>query len=124
MFTKRHNDVIVAIVTKVVSFQDPEQMEFLRELMDLQKEMVTLLLSMLEGNVLNGPIGKQMVDTLALCSQNVQDVLQFFTTFLKYSEMVAGVAFQVRLKIELLLKIPIEEMVAEISITSGIFFKL
>ncbi|XP_075257500.1 ryanodine receptor 2-like isoform X3 [Convolutriloba macropyga] len=74
--------------------QDPEQMEFLRELMDLQKEMVTLLLSMLEGNVLNGPIGKQMVDTLALCSQNVQDVLQFFTTFLKYSEMVAGVAFQ------------------------------
>ncbi len=75
--------------------QDPEQMEFLRELMDLQKEMVTLLLSMLEGNVLNGPIGKQMVDTLALCSQNVEEVLQFFTTFLKYSEIVAGVSFKV-----------------------------
>ena len=70
-------------------------MEFLRELMDLQKEMVTLLLSMLEGNVLNGPIGKQMVDTLALCSDNVEQVLQFFTTFLKYSEIVAGVSFKV-----------------------------
>ena len=70
-------------------------MEFLRELMDLQKEMVTLLLSMLEGNVLNGPIGKQMVDTLALCSNNVKQVLQFFTTFLKYSEIVSGVSFKV-----------------------------
>ena len=41
--------------------KDPHQIELLRELMTLQKDMLVMLLSMLEGNVLNGPIGKQMV---------------------------------------------------------------
>ena len=31
------------------------QIELLRELMKLQKDMIIMLLSMLEGNVLNGP---------------------------------------------------------------------
>ncbi|EPY74553.1 hypothetical protein CB1_001981005 [Camelus ferus] len=40
--------------------QDSSQIELLKELMDLQKDMVVMLLSMLEGNVVNGTIGKQM----------------------------------------------------------------
>ena len=36
-------------------FKDPLQIELLRELMKLQKDMIIMLLSMLEGNVLNGP---------------------------------------------------------------------
>ena len=34
-------------------FQDPEQLELLREFMKLQKEMMIMLLSMLEGDYLN-----------------------------------------------------------------------
>ena len=40
--------------------------------MNLQKEMMIMLLSMLEGNVVNGPIGKQMVDTLVESSANFE----------------------------------------------------
>ena len=40
--------------------------------MKLQKEMMIMLLSMLEGNVVNGPIGKQMVDTLVESSANFE----------------------------------------------------
>ena len=52
--------------------QDPDQLDLLREFMKLQKEMMIMLLSMLEGNVVNGPIGKQMVDTLVESSANFE----------------------------------------------------
>ncbi len=52
--------------------KDPDQLDLLREFMKLQKEMMIMLLSMLEGNVVNGPIGKQMVDTLVESSANFE----------------------------------------------------
>ncbi|VEL09755.1 unnamed protein product [Protopolystoma xenopodis] len=52
--------------------KDPDQLDLLREFLNLQKEMMIMLLSMLEGNVVNGPIGRQMVDTLAESAANVE----------------------------------------------------
>ncbi|CAF2946453.1 unnamed protein product [Rotaria sp. Silwood2] len=74
--------------------QDPLQIELLRELMKLQKDMIIMLLSMLEGNVLNGPIGKQMVDTLIESQANVELLLQFFDIFLKMKGLTTSEAFQ------------------------------
>ncbi|CAM4882414.1 unnamed protein product [Rotaria socialis] len=74
--------------------QDPTQIELLRELMKLQKDMIIMLLSMLEGNVLNGPIGKQMVDSLIESQVNVELLLQFFDIFLKIKDLTTSEAFQ------------------------------
>lgn len=38
------------ICCNIVFFKDSSQIELLKELMDLQKDMVVMLLSMLEGN--------------------------------------------------------------------------
>lgn len=73
--------------------KDPDQLELLREFMKLQKEMMIMLLSMLEGNVMNGPIGKQMVDTLMECSANVEMILKFFDIFLKMKDLTSSEAF-------------------------------
>ncbi len=74
--------------------KDPHQIELLRELMKLQKDMIIMLLSMLEGNVLNGPIGKQMVDTLIENQHNVEMLLKFFDIFLKMKDLTTSDAFQ------------------------------
>jgi ryanodine receptor 2 len=74
--------------------KDPHQIELLRELMKLQKDMIIMLLSMLEGNVLNGPIGKQMVDTLIENQQNVEMLLKFFDIFLKMKDLTTSEAFK------------------------------
>uniref|UniRef100_A0A8W4FKY0 Ryanodine receptor 1 n=1 Tax=Sus scrofa TaxID=9823 RepID=A0A8W4FKY0_PIG len=50
--------------------QDSSQIELLKELLDLQKDMVVMLLSLLEGNVVNGMIARQMVDMLVESSSN------------------------------------------------------
>ncbi|XP_071161899.1 ryanodine receptor-like [Mytilus edulis] len=73
--------------------KDCEQLELLREFMKLQKEMMIMLLSMLEGNVMNGPIGKQMVDTLVESSANVEMILKFFDIFLKMKDLTTSEAF-------------------------------
>ena len=52
--------------------KNSSQLDLLLELLDLQKEMVIMMLSMLEGNVMNGTIGKQMVDTLVESAANVE----------------------------------------------------
>lgn len=74
--------------------KDPHQIELLRELMKLQKDMIIMLLSMLEGNVLNGPIGKQMVDTLIENQVHVEMLLKFFDIFLKMKDLTTSEAFQ------------------------------
>ncbi|XP_041866038.1 ryanodine receptor 2 isoform X2 [Melanotaenia boesemani] len=74
--------------------QDSRQIELLKELMDLQKDMVVFLLSMLEGNVINGTIGKQMVDMLVESSGNVEMILRFFDMFLKLKDLTTSVAFR------------------------------
>ncbi|XP_062863941.1 ryanodine receptor 2 [Trichomycterus rosablanca] len=74
--------------------QDSRQIELLKELMDLLKDMVVMLLSMLEGNVVNGTIGKQMVDMLVESSSNVETILRFFDMFLKLKDLVSSDAFQ------------------------------
>jgi len=71
------------------------QLDLLIELLDLQKEMVVMMLSMLEGNVVNGTIGRQMVDTLVESSSNVELILKFFDMFLKLKEFTSSTAFQV-----------------------------
>ena len=79
------------------------QVELLTELLNLQKDMVIMMLSMLEGtlsasahkvwkalqpwrnlyagNVVNGTIGKQMVDTLVESASNVE-VSTIYESFL------------------------------------------
>ncbi|KAM9364976.1 ryanodine receptor 2 [Pholidichthys leucotaenia] len=74
--------------------QDSRQNELLRELMDLQKDMVVFLLSMLEGNVVNGTIGKQMVDMLVESSSNVEMILRFFDMFLKLKDLTSSDTFR------------------------------
>ncbi|XP_028278418.1 ryanodine receptor 2 [Parambassis ranga] len=74
--------------------QDPRQIDLLKELMDLQKDMVVFLLSMLEGNVVNGTIGKQMVDMLVESSGNVELILKFFDMFLKLKDLTSSDAFK------------------------------
>uniref|UniRef100_A0A3Q3WQW7 Uncharacterized protein n=2 Tax=Mola mola TaxID=94237 RepID=A0A3Q3WQW7_MOLML len=74
--------------------QDASQIELLKELMDLQKDMVVMLLSLLEGNVVNGTIGKQMVDTLVESSNNVEMILKFFDMFLKLKDLTTSENFR------------------------------
>uniref|UniRef100_A0A3P9BDB2 Ryanodine receptor 2 n=1 Tax=Maylandia zebra TaxID=106582 RepID=A0A3P9BDB2_9CICH len=74
--------------------QDSSQIELLKELMDLQKDMVVMLLSMLEGNVVNGTIGKQMVDMLVESSNNVEMILKFFDMFLKLKDLTSSDGFK------------------------------
>ncbi|XP_061823096.1 ryanodine receptor 2 isoform X12 [Nerophis lumbriciformis] len=74
--------------------QDSSQIELLKELMDLQKDMVVMLLSMLEGNVVNGTIGKQMVDMLVESSNNVEMILKFFDMFLKLKDLTSSDVFK------------------------------
>ncbi|XP_051937189.1 ryanodine receptor 2 [Hippocampus zosterae] len=73
--------------------RDSRQIELLKELMDLQKDMVVFLLSMLEGNIVNGTIGKQMVDMLVESASNVEMILKFFDTFLKLKDLTASDVF-------------------------------
>jgi ryanodine receptor 2 len=56
-------------------YKNSTQLELLREFLNLQKDMIVLMLSMLEGNVLNGPIGKQMVDALVESQQCVEMIV-------------------------------------------------
>lgn len=55
-FCENKYDVLAAQVPHIISnavcsfFQDSSQIELLKELMDLQKDMVVMLLSMLEGS--------------------------------------------------------------------------
>ncbi|KAL2082744.1 hypothetical protein ACEWY4_022562 [Coilia grayii] len=74
--------------------QDSSQIELLKELMDLQKDMVVMMLSLLEGNVVNGTIGKQMVDTLVESSSNVEMILKFFDMFLKLKDLTTSDNFR------------------------------
>ncbi|XP_019717005.1 ryanodine receptor 1b isoform X5 [Hippocampus comes] len=73
---------------------DSSQIGLLKELLDLQKDMVVMLLSLLEGNVVNGTIAKQMVDMLVESSSNVEMILKFFDMFLKLKDIVASDAFR------------------------------
>ncbi|XP_063040140.1 ryanodine receptor 3-like [Engraulis encrasicolus] len=74
--------------------QDSSQIELLKELMDLQKDMIVMMLSLLEGNVVNGTIGKQMVDTLVESSSNVEMILKFFDMFLKLKDLTTSDNFK------------------------------
>lgn len=62
--------------------KNASQVDLLKEILNLQADMVVMLLSMLEGNVLNGTIGKQMVDTLVESTSNVELILHYFKLFL------------------------------------------
>ncbi|XP_063287318.1 ryanodine receptor 1 isoform X3 [Pelobates fuscus] len=73
---------------------DSSQIGLLKELLDLQKDMVVMLLSLLEGNVVNGMIARQMVDMLVESSSNVEMILKFFDMFLKLKDIVASDAFR------------------------------
>ncbi|RWS25891.1 ryanodine receptor-like protein, partial [Leptotrombidium deliense] len=74
--------------------KNASQLDLLIELLDLQKEMVVMMLSMLEGNVVNGTIGRQMVDTLVESAANVELILKFFDMFLKLNELTSSSSFQ------------------------------
>ncbi|KAK7790956.1 hypothetical protein R5R35_007854 [Gryllus longicercus] len=69
------------------------QVDLLKELLNLQKDMITMMLSMLEGNVVNGTIGKQMVDTLVESASNVELILKYFDMFLKLKDLTESASF-------------------------------
>ncbi|XP_017836906.1 ryanodine receptor isoform X16 [Drosophila busckii] len=69
------------------------QVDLLKELLNLQKDMITMMLSMLEGNVVNGTIGKQMVDTLVESVSNVELILKYFDMFLKLADLIESPSF-------------------------------
>lgn len=69
------------------------QVDLLKELLNLQKDMITMMLSMLEGNVVNGTIGKQMVDTLVESASNVEMILKYFDMFLKLKDLICSPSF-------------------------------
>ncbi|XP_069631667.1 ryanodine receptor 1-like [Haliaeetus albicilla] len=73
--------------------QDSSQIRLLKEVLDLQKDMVVMLLSLLEGNVVNGTITRQMVVMLVESSSNVTMILKFFDMFLKLWDIVTSDAF-------------------------------
>uniref|UniRef100_A0A0N4ZPH7 Ryanodine receptor 44F n=1 Tax=Parastrongyloides trichosuri TaxID=131310 RepID=A0A0N4ZPH7_PARTI len=75
-------------------YKNSTQLELLREFLNLQKDMIVLMLSMLEGNVLNGAIGKQMVDALVESQQCVEMILKFSDMFLKLKDLTTSQAFQ------------------------------
>ena len=50
---------------------------------------------LLTGNVVNGQIGKQMVDTLVESSANFEMILKFFDIFLKMKDLTTSEAFMV-----------------------------
>ncbi|KAK6632420.1 hypothetical protein RUM44_007462 [Polyplax serrata] len=70
------------------------QVDLLKELLNLQKDMITMMLSMLEGNVVNGTIGKQMVDTLVESASNVELILKYFDMFLKLKVLTEAPSFK------------------------------
>uniref|UniRef100_A0AAN0LPN8 Ryanodine receptor n=1 Tax=Polyphagotarsonemus latus TaxID=1204166 RepID=A0AAN0LPN8_9ACAR len=74
--------------------KNSSQLNMLIELLDLQKEMVVMMLSMLEGNVVNGAIGRQMVDTFVESSSNLELILKFFDMFLKLKSLTSSASFQ------------------------------
>ncbi|XP_076818158.1 ryanodine receptor 2-like isoform X3 [Clavelina lepadiformis] len=69
------------------------QLSLLKELLDLQQDMVVMLLSMLEGNVVDGTIGRQLVDTLIESSHNVGLILRFFNMFLRLKDITSSERF-------------------------------
>ncbi|CAH0546152.1 unnamed protein product [Brassicogethes aeneus] len=69
------------------------QVDLLKDLLNLQKDMITMMLSMLEGNVVNGTIGKQMVDTLVESASNVELILKYFDMFLKLKDLTSSASF-------------------------------
>jgi len=76
-------------------YRDTSQMELLRELLGLQEEMFILLLSMLEGSVMSSNIGKLMVDMLMESAQYIEDIIQFFSMFVKLNDVTTSKAFKV-----------------------------
>lgn len=73
--------------------KNSSQVDLLKELLNLQKDMITMMLSMLEGNVVNGTIGKQMVDTLVESAANVELILKYFDMFLKLKDLTSTPSF-------------------------------
>ncbi|BES99791.1 ryanodine receptor [Nesidiocoris tenuis] len=73
--------------------KNSSQVDLLKELLNLQKDMITMMLSMLEGNVVNGTIGKQMVDTLVESASNVELILKYFDMFLKLADLTSSASF-------------------------------
>jgi hypothetical protein len=74
--------------------QDVSQLELLRELFKLQKELVILLLSLLEGNKCFLVIGKQMVDTLEESESHLEEILRFFDMFIRLNDLITSTAFK------------------------------
>ncbi|XP_014664679.1 PREDICTED: ryanodine receptor-like isoform X2 [Priapulus caudatus] len=73
--------------------KNTSQLDLMTQIMQFQNDMVTMMISMLEGNVMNGTIGKQMVDTLMESKANVEMILKFFDMFLKLKNIIESPSF-------------------------------
>ncbi|XP_065188366.1 ryanodine receptor 3-like isoform X2 [Sycon ciliatum] len=72
--------------------QDPSQLELLRELLELEKEMSVTLLAMLEET--NVTIADKMVETLMESVEHVEEIFKFFGMFLKLNDLATSQAFK------------------------------
>ena len=87
-------DAIVGFLHIFANFQeklatdDAQPMGLLNEVLDLQQDMVVMLLSMLEGNIVNGTIGRMLLDTFCEAQSDVEMIMRFFTTFLKLKTLI------------------------------------
>lgn len=59
-----------------------------------ENSYIVNVLSLLTGNVVNGTIGKQMVDMLVESSNNVEMILKFFDMFLKLKDLTSSDTFK------------------------------
>ncbi|VDK25326.1 unnamed protein product [Taenia asiatica] len=98
--------------------KDPEQLNLLHEFLNLQTEVTIMLLSMLEGNDVNGSIGRQMVDTLAESSayfeSNKGVVLGGKFDFQEFTERFCNPARDIGFNVALLLTSPSEHIPGDI----------
>ena len=67
--------------------------ELLREVLKVLSDMITLLLSMLEGNQMSSEIGVSMKHTLVDCRNELQDITKFCFMFIKLNDTLTSKAF-------------------------------
>lgn len=85
---------VFAQLQSKLSKDSGNSLNLLSALLDLQQDMIVMLLSMLEGNIVNGNIGRQLLDTLIEAQQDVGLIIKYFTMFLKLSEVVETEKFK------------------------------
>ena len=76
-----------------VQLSNTNSIELLREVLKVLSDMITLLLSMLEGNQMSSEIGVSMKHTLVDCRNELQYITKFCFMFIKLNDTITSKAF-------------------------------